>query len=85
LAFPSAYSVQNGYADSGPPPERNAPVVAVGMERRDLEGWFTRFDLAARIDNGVGIDNEEQGTPVHVCTGRRQTWADLWPQITHLG
>jgi hypothetical protein len=55
------------------------------LERRDLERWFARCDLAARIDNGVGIDNEEQGAPVHVCTGRRQTWADLWPQITHLG
>lgn len=85
LGLPSAYSGHNGYATWGPPPERDVPVVAVGMKRRDLERWFERCDLAARIDNGVDIDNEEQDSPVHVCTGRQQTWANLWPQITHLG
>lgn len=85
LGLPSAYSGHNGYAAWGPPPEQDVPVVAVGVARRDLERWFARCDLAARIDNGVHIQNEEQGAPVHVCTGRRNTWAALWPQITHLG
>jgi len=85
LDLPSAYSGHNGYADWGPPPEREAPVVAVGIARGDLERWFARCEVAARIDNGVGLDNEEQGAPVHLCTDRRRTWAALWPQIAHLG
>ncbi|MDQ3503230.1 MAG: glycosyltransferase family 39 protein [Actinomycetota bacterium] len=83
--LPAAYSGHNGYADWGPPAERDLPVVAVGLRREQLDRWFGRCQLAARIDNGVGVDNEEQGRPVHVCRERRAEWADLWPQIRRLG
>jgi 4-amino-4-deoxy-L-arabinose transferase-like glycosyltransferase len=85
LGLPAAYSGHNGYALWGPPPERDVPVVAVGIPRDNLDRWFRRCKLAARIDNRVGIANEEQGAPLHVCNERRKTWAALWPQISHLG
>ncbi len=85
VGLPAAFSGHNGYADWGPPPEQDLPVVAVGLRREQLDRWFGRCELAARIDNGVGVDNEEQGAPVHVCRERRAEWADLWPQIRRLG
>lgn len=85
LGLPAAYSGHNAYADWGPPPEEDLPVVAVGLRREQLDRWFAACELAARIDNGVGVDNEEQGAPVHVCRERRRAWADLWPQIRRLG
>lgn len=85
LGLPPAYSGHNGYADWGPPTEHDLPVVAVGVPRQELQRWFAQCQPAARVDNGVGLDNEEQGTAIHLCTGRRGTWASLWPDITHLG
>ena len=85
LGLPRAYSGHNGYGDWGPPPEQDLPVVAVGLREPDLGRWFARCRLEARIDNGVGVENEEQGVPVHLCTGRRSPWAQLWPEIRRLG
>ena len=85
LGLPAAHSGHNGYADWGPPAERDLPVVAVGLPPADLERWFGSCRLAARVDNGVGLDNEEQGTAVRVCRDRRLPWAELWPQVRRLG
>ena len=85
LGLPRAYSGHNGYGYWGPPPERDLPVVAVGLPEADLARWFARCRVAAVIDNGVGVDNEEQGTQVHLCTDRRRPWAELWPQVRRLG
>jgi hypothetical protein len=85
LGLPRAYSGHNGYAAWGPPPEQDLPVVTVGVPAEDLRRWFAACRVAGRIDNGVGLDNEEQGKPVQVCTGRRAPWAELWPEVTRLG
>ena len=34
-----------------------------------------------RVDNGVGLDNEEQGVPVRVCRGLREPWPALWDRL----
>jgi len=51
----------------------------------ELIRWFGEMELAERVDNGVGLDNDEQGTPVWVCRDRRAPWAQLWSQVRHLG
>jgi hypothetical protein len=38
----------------------------------------------AKLDNAVSVDNEEQGEPVAVCTGPRQPWRTLWPELRHV-
>ena len=37
-----------------------------------------------RLDNGVGVPNEEQGQPIAVCRDVRQPWDVVWPQFRHL-
>jgi hypothetical protein len=66
------------------PPEGTRTVVVVGGQLPRVKQFFDRCDILARLDNGVGVDNEEQDMPVAVCTGVRGTWADLWPQFRHL-
>jgi len=39
--------------------------------------------VAARLDNRVGIDNDEQGRPVLVCRDLRELWSALWPRFQH--
>jgi hypothetical protein len=35
------------------------------------------------LDNGVGIDNEEQGIPVRVCRAPVDGWARTWSTFQH--
>jgi hypothetical protein len=80
-----AYSGHNAYWDWGPPPDDVATVIAVGFTQEQLRSWFSRVELAGQIDNGVGLENDEQGTPVWVASGRLVPWHQIWPQLRSLG
>ncbi len=83
-ALRPAYSGHNAYWDLGPPPDDATAVIAVGFAPEQLRAWFGRVEQAARIDNGVGLDNDEQGVPVWVARDPRAPWATLWPQLRRL-
>lgn len=85
LGLPAAYSGHNSYADWGQPPPSADTAVVVGYERDDLDRWFDRCDSAATVDNGVGVDNDEQGNTVWVCRNPVASWDELWPDVRHLG
>ena len=80
-----AYSGHNSYWTWGPPPEDADAVVAVGIDRARLARWFGTVEDAGRVDNGVGLDNDEQGTPVLVATDRQVPWSEIWPELRRLG
>ena len=84
-ALPPAYSGHNSYADWGPPPESADPVVAIGFDAPVLRQWFGSVEPAARLDNGIGLSNMEQGRPVWVCADRLAPWSAIWPQLRRLG
>ena len=82
---PSVYSGHNGYGFWGPPPENATDTIFVGRwDGAALSGSFGRCELYGRVDNGIGLDNEEQGTGVWVCRDRTRPWAELWPRLRHL-
>ena len=81
----AAYSGHNALWSLGPPPESVRTVVAVGFEKATLRAWFGRVRPAGRFDNGLDLDNEEQGARFFVCTRRVATWAELWPEVRRLG
>jgi hypothetical protein len=84
LGVERVYSGHNGFADWGRPPDSVRQAVVVGLDDPWLdEHAFRHCTLAAHVDNGVRIDNEEQGRLIRVCEVRR-TWTDLWPSLTHL-
>ena len=85
LGLPRAYSGHNAYFDWGPPPDNGGPVVVVGFSEPFLRTMFGQVSRAATIDNGVGVENEEQGTPVWVVRDPRGSWADIWPGFRRLG
>ncbi|GAA1192728.1 glycosyltransferase family 39 protein [Pseudonocardia alaniniphila] len=84
-ALAPAYSGHNAYWDWGPPSDDVTTVIAVAFTEEQLRSWFSRVELAGRIDNGVGLENEEQGTPVWVASGRLVPWHQIWPQLRSLG
>jgi hypothetical protein len=77
-----AYSGHNAYARFGRPDGSTGPVVVLGFD--DPSRWFAGCRRAARIDNGVDVDNEEQGGIVWVCRAPARPWRELWPELTHL-
>lgn len=81
--LPRVYSGHNQLWQYGPPPESGtvAIVMDIGPMRRDLQ--FTSCELRAEVDNGVGIDNEEQGLRIHLCRGLDQPWSTTWHRWRH--
>lgn len=77
-------SGHNALADLAAPPEDADVVVIVGGQYDGIAHLFTSCQVAAELDNGYGVDNEEQGEPIAVCTGPVGPWSELWPQIAHM-
>jgi 4-amino-4-deoxy-L-arabinose transferase-like glycosyltransferase len=83
--LPPVVSGHNGYWDWGPPPDDRTLIVLVG------EWWpsswapmLGRCEPRAVVDNGFGVPNDEQGTPVQVCPSMAQPWSVIWPDLRHL-
>jgi hypothetical protein len=82
VGLPPVYSGHNAYWGWGPPPADRTVVVHVGDWRpADWPSYFIGCHVVAHIDNRLGIDNAEQGTPVTVCTGIRAPWTTMWPAL----
>ena len=80
--LPPVYSCHNSFWDWGPPPADRTVVVHVGDWRpADPDQFFVGCHVVATIDNGLGIENGEQGTAVSVCTGLRAPWTAIWPEL----
>jgi hypothetical protein len=85
LGIARAYSGHNAYWRFGRPPDGAKPVIVVGYDDpSSRRGIFDNCKLAARIDNGVDVDNEEQGRPVWTCATTAAPWSRLWPRLRHL-
>jgi hypothetical protein len=78
------YSAQNALYDQARPPASVTTLVVVGGQYLEVRTLFDRCTVRARLDNGVDVDNEEQGLPVAVCTGPTAGWNVLWPRLHHL-
>ena len=83
LGIPRAYSGHNAFWRFGRPPDGAQPVIVRRLpptERRSA-ARSTGCTLSARIDNGVDVDNEEQGAPVWTCARTTAPWSRLWPRL----
>jgi 4-amino-4-deoxy-L-arabinose transferase-like glycosyltransferase len=81
--LPPVYSGQNELYHLGPPPDSARVVVAVGLGLSFLDSQFAGCTRVGAFDNGVGVDNEEQGNPIAICREPRRPWRDLWPNFQH--
>jgi hypothetical protein len=77
------YSAQNALFDQARPPDATTTVVFVGGQLTEARQWFD-CRVVGRLDNGVAVDNEEQGQPVAVCGTPRLPWPQVWDRLHHL-
>jgi len=80
--LPRAYSGHNAYARFGVPEGSVGPVIVIGY--RDPPVELERCRPVEVVDNGVELENEEQGGAVFVCQGPRGPWDKVWPALSHL-
>ncbi|MCR2809429.1 MULTISPECIES: glycosyltransferase family 39 protein [unclassified Microbacterium] len=84
VGLPPVVSGHNALGDLGPPAADAQTVLLVGWQGRGMQRWFEECALVDTLENGVGVDNEEQGAPVMVCTGPLEPWDELWERFRHL-
>lgn len=82
--LPAVFSAQNALHDQARPPDATSTVVFVGGELPAARPLFRTCTVVAHLDNGVGVDNEEQGQPVAVCRAPRVGWPVIWRRLRHL-
>jgi hypothetical protein len=81
--LPGAYSGHNGFSEWARPPAGDSSALLTGFDGpADAAPFFTACRRLATVDNGVGLDNQEQGLPVLLCHVSRP-WRVLWPALTH--
>jgi 4-amino-4-deoxy-L-arabinose transferase-like glycosyltransferase len=81
--LPHPYSNHMSFQDwSHPSNMQNGPVLLVEQERNQpYERNFTDCTQVGEVDNGISIDNEEQGTALVLCTAATTPWSELWPTL----
>ncbi len=85
--LPPVYSGHNAYARWGPPPDdRTAAIVVTHATNEDFAHYWGlgSCQRVANVDNGLGLDNQEQGVGVWVCPQVTTPWSESWPGIRHL-
>jgi 4-amino-4-deoxy-L-arabinose transferase-like glycosyltransferase len=81
--LPRAYSGHNGFSEWGMPPSSDTHALLLGYEgARDAAPYFRNCRTLATVNNGVGLDNNEQRLPVQLCRPIA-TWQSLWPHLVH--
>jgi 4-amino-4-deoxy-L-arabinose transferase-like glycosyltransferase len=81
--LPRAYSGHNGFSEWGQPAATATSALVIGYDGpADAAPSFIGCTTLARVDNGVGLDNDEQGLPVMLCHPSAP-WATLWPSLRH--
>jgi hypothetical protein len=81
--LPRAYSGHNGFSEWGQPAAPDTHALLIGFDRTsDAAPYFDRCRQLATIDNGVRLDNNEQGLPLLLCRPTA-SWPALWPDLTH--
>ena len=78
------FSGHNELWFEGHPADAADAAVFVGYRPGFLAPLFDSCAVHARLDNGLGVDNEEQGEPITVCSGIRILWSEAWPRFAHL-
>jgi 4-amino-4-deoxy-L-arabinose transferase-like glycosyltransferase len=85
--LPIAVSGQNSEWWWGPGNPDTATVIAVAPDQDDLAGGLTRYFASVRtvatISNPAHVHNIESGGHIYLCTGLREPWAQVWPDLRH--
>ena len=58
-------------------------IVVGQLDHNLLSRDFSGCHTAASINDGIGLNNDEQDEPVIVCAGERAPWSAIWTSLRH--
>jgi len=79
FGLPTAYGGSNNFWLWGPPPAADTSAIVVGLDPVFLRREFAHVQMVATFTNGLGVSDDEQGTPVYAVSGLRSPWRTAWP------
>jgi hypothetical protein len=79
--LPRAVSGHNNYYLWGPGERSGNVMIAVDMNRTELEAWFQNVELAGRTPRHPYAMPDQGDRPIYLCRGLQQPLRDLWPRI----
>lgn len=83
LRLPRAYSGHNGFSEWGEPASGDVNVLLVGFNNpASARPQFVGCHTLATVNDGVGLNNDEQGLPVMLCR-IAAPWRTVWPSLVH--
>jgi hypothetical protein len=82
--LPRAISGHNNYYLWGPQQYTGELVIAVGMPVDELKPLFEDIRLAATIENGYAIP-DENNLPVYICRKPKMSLQQAWPSLKFYG
>ncbi len=85
LGLPRAYSGHNSYWWWGAPSPAVGVTIAVGFAPADLAPYFGSVREVGRNRSPFGVQNDEDGTAILVCTEQRRPWPAVWRDFRHYG
>lgn len=84
--LPAVFSGHNGFWYWGPPPDAATEALVVGdFPPARLARVYADCSVLTTISTAPGVDNDLTGAPVRRCTGRREPWSVLWPELARTG
>ena len=83
IGLPEAFSGHNSFWWWGRPLETTTTAVVVGYDEGYLRRFFSGVRLAGHLENGLKVDDDEEGEPIVVCSDPRAPWSVLWPELRH--
>lgn len=78
------YSAHRGYWYFAAPPNDARAVLFVGSDSTYLHRFFSEVKQVATITTGPAMNLYSLRMPVWLCTGQREPWSRMWPQLRHL-
>jgi 4-amino-4-deoxy-L-arabinose transferase-like glycosyltransferase len=81
--LPKAYSGHNGFSLWAIPDATKTQALVIGFnDADDAAPYFDQCRDVGQVNNGVGLDNDEQGLPLLLCRPTA-SWTTLWPELRH--
>lgn len=77
------YSAQNELYYQDRPPETADTAIIIGTPIASIQDLFVSCRVAGRLDNTIGVKNQEQNRPISICENPIGGWASVWPQMQH--
>ena len=78
--LPTAYSGELSYY-YWKPPSLDGTVVVVGLDRATLDTLFSSCTQVGTVTNVYGLQNEEYGAPLTICSGARYPLDAMWERL----